>query len=166
MDSNRYSTDPAVGPPDELALLAAAADRLAAMDLDRLSDVVRAERVLILRRLLDRLDGQWLKELAGVDARGAAGADQDQQVGSTAAWLRGRLRLGAGAATGAVQTARALFRGPLTQTAAALTDGPSRSLTPASWLTAPETCPTTWPPRPNRSWSRPPLSWTRPGCDG
>jgi len=96
MDSNRYSTDPAVGPPDELALLAAAADRLAAMDLDRLSDVVRAERVLILRRLLDRLDGQWLKELAGVDARGAAGADQDQQVRSTAAWLRGRLRLGAG----------------------------------------------------------------------
>jgi hypothetical protein len=73
--------------------------------------------------LLDRLDGQWLKELAGVDARGAAGADQDQQVGSTAAWLRGRLRLGAGAATGAVRTARALFRGPLTQTAAALTDG-------------------------------------------
>ena len=123
MDSNRYSTGPPVGPPDELALLAAAADRLAAMDLDRLSDVVRAERVLILRRLLDRLDGQWLKELAGVDARGAAGADQDQQVGSTAAWLRGRLRLGAGAATGAVQTARALFRGPLTQTAAALTDG-------------------------------------------
>ena len=123
MDSNRYSTGPPVGPPDELALLAAAADRLAAMDLDRLSDVVRAERVLVLRRLLDRLDGQWLKELAGVDARGAAGADQDQQVGSTAAWLRGRLRLGAGAATGAVRTARALFRGPLTQTAAALTDG-------------------------------------------
>ena len=114
MDSNRYSTGLPVGPPDELALLAAAADRLAAMDLDRLSDVVRAERVLILRRLLDRLDGQWLKELAGVDARGAAGADQDQQVGSTAAWLRDRLRLGAGAAAGAVRTARALFRGPLT----------------------------------------------------
>ena len=150
------STGPPVGPPDELALLAAAADRLAAMDLDRLSDVVRAERVLILRRLLDRLDGQWLKELAGVDARGAAGADQDQQVGSTAAWLRGRLRLGAGAATGAVQTARALFRGPLTQTAAALTDGAISVATPASWLTAPETCPTTWPPRPNRSWSRQP----------
>ena len=123
MESNRYSTGPPVGPPDELVLLAAAADRLAAMDLDRLSDVVRAERVLILRRLLDRLDGQWLKELAAADARGAAGADQDQQVGSTAAWLRGRLRLGAGAATGAVRTARALFRGPLTQTAAALTDG-------------------------------------------
>ena len=99
MDSNRYSTDQPVGPPDELALLAAAADRLAAKDLDQLSDVVRAERVLALRRLVDRLEGHWLKELAGVDARGAAGADQDQQVGSTAAWLRGRLRLGAGAAT-------------------------------------------------------------------
>ena len=114
MDSNRYSTAPPVGPPDDLALLAAAADRLAAKDLDQLSDVARAERVLVLRRLLDRLDGQWLKELAGVDARGAAGAEQDQQVGSTAAWLRGRLRMGAGAATSAVRTARALFRGPLT----------------------------------------------------
>jgi hypothetical protein len=123
MDSNRYSTAPPVGPPDDLALLAAAADRLAARDLDQLGDVARAERVLVLRRLLDRLDGQWLKELAGVDARGAAGAEHDQQVGSTAAWLRGRLRLGAGAATSAVRTARALFRGPLTQTAAALTDG-------------------------------------------
>ena len=123
MDSNRYSTAPPVGPPDDLALLAAAADRLAARDLDQLSDVARAERVLVLRRLLDRLDGQWLKELAGVDARGAAGAEQDQQVGSTAAWLRGRLRLGAGAASSAVRTARALFRGPLTQTAAALADG-------------------------------------------
>jgi hypothetical protein len=123
MDSNRHSTAPPVGPPDDLALLAAAADRLAARDLDQLSDVVRAERVLVLRRLLDRLDGQWLKELAGVDARGAAGAEQDQQVGSTAAWLRDRLRLGAGAASSAVRTARALFRGPLSQTAAALTDG-------------------------------------------
>ena len=97
MDSNRYSTSPPVGPPDELAVLAAAADRLAAKDLDQLSDVVRAERVLVLRRLLDRLDGQWLKELAGVDARGAAGADQDQQVGRRrpgcevgCAWVRGR----------------------------------------------------------------------------
>ena len=85
--------------------------------------MVRAERVLVLRRLVDRLEGQWLKELAGVDARGAAGAEQGQQVGSTAAWLRDRLRLGAGAASSAVRTARALFRGPLTATAQALTDG-------------------------------------------
>ncbi|HKQ02388.1 MAG TPA: DUF222 domain-containing protein, partial [Actinomycetes bacterium] len=49
--------------------------------------------------------------------------EADQQVGSTAAWLRNRLRLGAGAASSSVRTARALFRGPLTQTAAALTDG-------------------------------------------
>jgi hypothetical protein len=46
--------------------------------------------------LVDRLDGLWLKELAGVDGRGAAGAEADQQVGSTAAWLRNRLHLGAG----------------------------------------------------------------------
>ena len=50
-------------------------DGLAAQDLDRLADAVRAERVLVLRRLLDRLEGQWLKELAAVDARGAAGAE-------------------------------------------------------------------------------------------
>ena len=52
--------------------------------------------------------------LAAVDARGAAGAEEGVQAGSTAGWLRARLRLGAGAATSLVRTARALFRGPLT----------------------------------------------------
>ena len=42
---------------------------------------------------------------------------------STAAWLRTRLRMGAGAAAGQVRTARALFRGPLAQTARALISG-------------------------------------------
>jgi hypothetical protein len=46
-----------------------------------------------------------------------------QQIGSTAGWLRRRLRMGKGAAASAVRTARALFRGPLTATADALTDG-------------------------------------------
>ena len=93
-------------------------DGLAAEDLDRLTDTVLAERVLDLRQLVDRLEGHWLKELATVDARGAAGAEQGQQFGSTAGWLRGRLQLGAGAASSSVRTARALFRGPLRQTAA------------------------------------------------
>ena len=44
-------------------------------------------------------------------------------MGSTAAWLRARLRLGAGAASSSVRTARALFRGPLAATARALTGG-------------------------------------------
>ncbi|HEV3013611.1 MAG TPA: DUF222 domain-containing protein, partial [Actinomycetota bacterium] len=96
---------------------------MAARDLDGLSDGVRAERVLQLRQLVDRLEGQWLKELAGLDARGAAGAEADQQVGSTAAWLRNRLRMGAGTASSAVRTARAVFRGPLAATAEALTGG-------------------------------------------
>jgi hypothetical protein len=109
--------------PDRLAALTAAVEELAAHDLDRLSDVALAEQVLELRRLLDRLEGRWLHQLAAIDARGAAGADQDQQPGSTAAWLRNRLRMGAGAATGSVRTARALFRGPLPQTAQALTSG-------------------------------------------
>jgi Domain of unknown function (DUF222)/HNH endonuclease len=73
--------------------------------------------------MLDGLEGQWLRRLATIDARRAAGADQGQPVPSTAGWLRHRLRLGAGAARGAVRTARALFRGPLHETAQALTGG-------------------------------------------
>jgi hypothetical protein len=118
-----HSDRPPDGPPDGLAALAAAVDRLAAQDRAGLPDAVRAERVLGLRRLLDRLEGHWLQELAALDARGAAGADRQEQAASTAAWLRDRLRLGAGAAAGAVRTARALFRGPLTATAKALIDG-------------------------------------------
>jgi Domain of unknown function (DUF222) len=127
MESNTHSTShPTRHPtrqPDELAVLATAVEDLAAQDLDGLTDAVRAERVLELRQLLDRLEGHWLRELAGVDARGAAGAEHDLQAGSTAGWLRARLRMGAGAAHGCVRTARALFRGPLTATAQALTDG-------------------------------------------
>src|SRR5215204_6396242 len=127
MDPNTHSTPPRPGRPggwpDGLASLETVVDGLATQDLDRLTDTVLAERVLVLRRLLDRLEGQWLKELAAVDARGAAGAEAGQQAGSTAAWLQGRLRLGAGAASGAVRTARALFRGPLAATAQALTGG-------------------------------------------
>jgi hypothetical protein len=153
MDSNTYSTQaagggsvglpdrpplkPPVGPPvgqpddlaalttdvDDLAALTADLDALTTRDLDGLCEVVRAERVLALRQLADRLEGQWLKELAGVDAQGAAGAEQDQQPGSTTAWLRQQLRMGADAARSAVRTARALFCGPLTGTAQALVDG-------------------------------------------
>src|SRR5215208_7723923 len=119
MDSNTHSD----GSADGLTALAAAVEQLAAQDLDGLSDAVRAERVLVLRRLLDRREGHWLAELAAVDARGAAGAEEGVQVGSTAGWLRQRLRMGAGAAASAVRTARALFRGPLPQTGQALTDG-------------------------------------------
>jgi hypothetical protein len=135
MESNthsaRHAGRPSVGPPanggagapDPLAALAADMDALAAQNRDGLTDPVRAERIQDLRRLLDRLEGHWLRELAEVDARGAAGADQGVQFGSTASWLRHRLQMSAGAANSAVRTARALFRGPLTQTAQALTTG-------------------------------------------
>src|SRR5215207_7337225 len=109
--------------PEGLRALAADIDELATQDLTGLPEGVRAERVLALRRLVDRLEGQWLGELAGVDASGAAGADQGIQAASTANWLRNRLHLGAAAATSCVRTARALFRGPLTGTAQALCDG-------------------------------------------
>jgi hypothetical protein len=123
MDSNTHSTWRPPGRRDGLASLAAVVEELAAQDLHRLTDAALAERVLGLRRLLDRLEGHWLRELAAVDGRGAAGADQDEQAASTAGWLRSRLRLGAGAASSCVRTARALFRGPLAATAAALTGG-------------------------------------------
>jgi hypothetical protein len=126
MNSNTHSTQPPRPPgwqSDEVAALTEALDRLAARDLDRLADAALATEVLQLRRLADRLDELWLQRLAAVDARGAAGAEDGLEVGSTAGWLRARLRLAAGTASTAVRTARALFRGPLTGTAEALCDG-------------------------------------------
>src|SRR4029450_10094784 len=123
MDSNVYST----GAPAGLGALAAVVDELAVQDLDGLGDAVLAERVLELRGLVDRLEGQWLRTLAAGDGRGAAGADAGADhgvpAGSTAAWLRHRLRMGAGTAAGVVRTARALHRGPLTGTAQVLAAG-------------------------------------------
>ena len=127
MESNTYSTEqlsrPSAGPPDALTALAAAVDQLATEDLTCLPEAERAQRILGWRQLLDRQEGLWLKELAAVDAAGAAGAEQGVQAGSTAGWLRTRLRMSAGAASRAVRTARALFRGPLAQTGQALTNG-------------------------------------------
>jgi hypothetical protein len=119
MDSNTHSGSRL----DRLRALAVVVDGLAAQDLDHLGDAALAEQVLELRRMVDRLEGQWLRTLAAVDARGAAGAEHGVQAGSTAAWLRNRLRMSAGAASSMVRTSRALYRGPLTATAQALADG-------------------------------------------
>jgi Domain of unknown function (DUF222) len=119
MDSNTYSASS----PDRLPAMAAELQDLAATPLDTLTDPGRAERLRTFRGLLDRLEGQWLGELAAVDARGAAGAEDGVPAPSTAAWLRNRLRMSAATATSLVRTARALFRGPLAATAAALTEG-------------------------------------------
>jgi uncharacterized damage-inducible protein DinB len=119
MDSNTHSTQGPAGPadphtpPDELEALSALLDRLDACDLDRLPDLVRAQRVRQLRWHVERLEGQWLKELAGVDARGAAGAE-GVKVGSTAGWLRARLRMAADALTELAR--RALEGGQLPRT--------------------------------------------------
>ena len=124
MNSNMYSTtEPADPLPVGLEQLAAAIDQLAGQDLHALPDAQAAQRVLELRGLLERLEGHWLRELARVDGRGAAGSETDQPAPSTASWLRNRLRLGKGAALQAVATARALFRGPLAGTAQALAAG-------------------------------------------
>jgi hypothetical protein len=80
MQSNMYSIKETTG----LDRLAAVVDELAAEDLAALPDSEAAQRVLVLRKLMDRLEGQWLRELAGVDGRGAAGADQGAQAESTA----------------------------------------------------------------------------------
>jgi Domain of unknown function (DUF222) len=110
-------------PPDGLALLAAALDTLAAEDPDALPDAEAAARLLALRRLADRLEGHWLRELAAVDGRGAASAETGTPAPSTAGWLRGALRAGHSTASGWVRTARALFRGRLGGTGQALAAG-------------------------------------------
>jgi hypothetical protein len=119
MDPNTHSMQQ----PGGLALLAAAVDQLATEDPDALPDAQAAQRVLVLRGLIERLEGQFLRELAGVDSRGAAGTDQGVPVESTAAWLRARTRMGHPDAHQRVRVARALHRGPLPGTAQALADG-------------------------------------------
>jgi hypothetical protein len=119
MDPNTHSTQW----PANLAALAAVIDQLAADDLDTLPDSQAAQRVLILRGLLERLEGHWLRELAGVDRRGAAGAEVGVPAESTAGWLRHRTRMGHPDAHHRVRVARALHRGPLAGTAQALADG-------------------------------------------
>jgi hypothetical protein len=111
MDSNTHSTGPPT-PPEDLAGLAAVVAELEAEDLDQLTDTTLTQDTLALQQWRDRIEGQFLRRLAAVDARGAAGTDRGVPAPSTAGWLRNRLRMSAGAAYEAVRTARALFRGP------------------------------------------------------
>jgi hypothetical protein len=134
MESNTSTTDGPeadlgglpVGPgglPVRLQGLAAAIAGLAVDDPAEAGDAQVASEVLALRRLADQLDGVWLRRLAMVDARGAAGAEAGVRAGSTAGWLRAALRLSPAGAGRAVRTARALHRGPLPATARALAHG-------------------------------------------
>src|SRR5919109_4693790 len=119
MNSNTHSMQQ----PGGLDRLAAVVEDLAAEDLDALPDAQAARRVLVLRGLIERLEGVWLRELAGVDGRGAAGAEDEMPAESTAAWLRNRTRMGKANAHQRVRVARALHRGPLGGTAKALATG-------------------------------------------
>jgi hypothetical protein len=119
MDSNTGS----MAWPGGLGLLAVAVEELAAEDLDALPAGEAAQRVLVLRRLLERLEGHWLRELAAVDGRGAAGTEDGTRADSTASWLRNRARMSPADAHQRVRVARALHRGPLAGTAQALADG-------------------------------------------
>ena len=60
---------------DPLAGLAAVVDALAAQDVSGLPDCLAAGDVLRMRTLLERAEGEWLRRLGEVDARGAAGAE-------------------------------------------------------------------------------------------
>ena len=150
----------------ELTSLAAAVEELAARDLDGLPDAALAEEVVRLRRLMDGLEGQWLRRLAAVDARGAAGADQDQPALSTASWLRNRLRMGAGTATSSVRTARALFRGPLAETARALTGGELSAAHATVLASGIQDLPHHVAMEAEPGWWTRPAASTLPGCDG
>ena len=78
MDSNTHSSPQLGRRSGGLATLAAAINELATQDLDGLNDVALAERVLTLRRLVDRLECHWLKELA------AALYEADHELGRDA----------------------------------------------------------------------------------
>jgi Domain of unknown function (DUF222) len=119
MDSNTHSTQRS----GRLAAPVAEIDALLDQDLNQLTEVALTDDALELRPQIDRLEGIWLRYLAAIDARGAAGAEQGVQFGSTAGWLRARLRMGATTAASQVRTARALFRGPMPATGAALCAG-------------------------------------------
>ena len=142
MDPNTHSTQGPTRPGDDLAALTAVIRRLASRDPERLPDAAQGDQTLQLQQLRDCLDGVVLRHLAAVDARGAAGAEQDRQFGSTAGWLRARLRMAATTATSQVRTARALFRGPCPNQARRCVLGSSRPPTPRCWPPAPCTCPT------------------------
>ena len=145
MDSNTHSTQDPTGPTrpaDDLADLTAVIRRLASRDLDRFPDAALGDQTLQLQQLRDCLDGVVLRHLAAVDARGAAGAEQDRQFGSTAAWLRARLRMAATTATSQVRTARALFRGPCQPRVRRCVLGSSRPPRRRCWPPAPCTHPT------------------------
>src|SRR5215213_7797503 len=117
MDPNTHSSRRS----GRLAALIADIDALLGEDLDELTEAALADDILELRAQIGRLEGGWLQRLAAADARGAAGAEAGVQFGSTAGWLRARLRMSSHAT--AVRTGRALFRGPLAQTAQALCKG-------------------------------------------
>jgi hypothetical protein len=87
---------PPAGPeglPAGLEGLAAAVAELAACDPDEHGDAALAAQVLALRRLADQLDRAWLRRLAAVDARGAAGAEHGVAALSTAGRLRSAVAL-------------------------------------------------------------------------
>src|SRR6266545_1332856 len=110
------------GLPAGLEALAAAVAGLLEDDLDQLGDALLADQVLALERLADQVDAVRLRRLAAVDARGAAGAERGV-VAPTAGWLRATCRMSPHVAAQRVRTARALHRGPLAGTAAALAQG-------------------------------------------
>src|SRR6266545_5017237 len=110
---------------EPMAGLAAAVDALAGQDLAALPDPALAGQALQLRQLLERAEGEWLRRLAAVDGRGAAGAE-DGDAGrhpSTAGWLRARARMAPRTAHERVRVGRALHRGRLPAVAAALAAG-------------------------------------------
>ena len=128
MDSNTSSPTADGGParvPAGLERLAAQIAELAAQDPTGLPDALACQWVLGLRRLVDQLEGCWLRLLAHVDGVGAAGAEQGVVAPSTAGWLHACTRMAAATAHQGVRTARALHRGPqpLGATAAALGAG-------------------------------------------
>ncbi len=104
---------------ESLAVVADAVSALRSEDLQRVDAGSLLGDVAALRGLLDQVEGEWLRRVGEVHARGAA---QVVGAGSTKAFLRGTCLLSPFEASRAVTTAAAL-RGPCTTTADAVADG-------------------------------------------
>jgi len=104
---------------ESLAAVGRAAKGLRSEDLTGVDSASLLADVAALRGLLDQLEGEWLRRVGEVHARGAADV---VGAGSTKAFLRGTVLMSPLEAGRAVRTATVL-RSTCTATASALSDG-------------------------------------------
>jgi len=99
-------------------VIALAAEKYAACDIDGWSDAALAEDLVELRRVIDLLDVEFARRLRLFEARRGY---LSERAATLVAWLRGRCRMSASAAVQQAEVARRLPELP--ETGRAVTDG-------------------------------------------